>query len=444
VLRRILLIAVATLAPILTASSPGVADSNRVSTGTSGINPDAPLWAHASDGGPPNGGPRVSASASTSPMSSSWLEGIDVSHWNGTINWSKVAASGRRFVIMKATDGRKFDDPNYASNKARASAAGLVITAYHFARPDTRKGDAVAEADHFIDVAGLRVGNIIPVLDLERDGGMSTSTLIDWTRAWLKEVKRLTRVRPMIYTGPYRWSTKMGDTKVFADHGYRLWLGHWTTGTPWVPANDWGGNGWTFWQYTNCGKVPGVGGCVDLDHYKGTKLARVRIPLLTVTKTGPGTVTSAPRGIDCGSRCRSAFDPGSVAELTANPAAGAVFVRWREDCSGAGSCTVTMIGHRLVKAVFGYMLSVSVSGTGSGTVTSTPSGIVCGAGGTKCSKPYPVGTTVTLAALPAPGSQLARWRGDCSGSSLKCTLTMDSVRSVNAKFSPRSSSLRTR
>lgn len=390
--------------------------------------------AHASDGSVPRAFDSASKSCDTQ-SSSSWLEGIDVSHWNGTIDWSQVASSGKRFAMIKATDGRTGVDPTYTQNRQGAVAAGLKVSAYHFAEPDPSTGDAVAEADHFVDTAGIGVGNIIPALDLERNQyNLSAGELIAWTQDWLDEVKARTGISPMIYTGPYRWSTVMGDTEHFADEGFRLWLAHWTTGSPWVPANDWGGHGWTFWQYTDCGTVPGISGGVDLDHFDGTSLTPVVIPRLTVTTNQAGVVTSTPAGIDCGSICRSAFDPGSVVTLTATPARGAVFLQWGRACSGSGDCTVTMIGNHWVDAVFGYPLTASVSGTGTGSVTSSPAGIVCGSSGEACSADYPAGAGVTLTATPDSGSQFSGWSSDCSGWEPTCTVSMEAARTVTASF----------
>src|SRR5439155_21218837 len=105
---------------------------------------------HASDGATPSR--RVPTPPQTNPA---WLEGVDISHWNGTIDWSQVAASGERFVVMKATEGTGYVDPTYSSNRQGALAAGLVVTAYHFARPDLHpaQAGAMAEADHYVDVA---------------------------------------------------------------------------------------------------------------------------------------------------------------------------------------------------------------------------------------------------------------------------------------------------
>ena len=87
-------------------------------------------------------------------------------------------------------------------------------------------------------------------------------------------------VRGVIYCSPSFWKTYMGDTGWFASNGYTiLWVAHWTTASaPSVPAANWGGKSWTFWQYTSDGTVPGISGRVDLDRYNGTDLTKVRIP----------------------------------------------------------------------------------------------------------------------------------------------------------------------
>ena len=81
-----------------------------------------------------------------------------------------------------------------------------------------------------------------------------------------------TGVRPIIYTNPNFWQTSMADTDWFARNGYPiLFIAHWTTASePTVPAASWGGNGWTFWQHSSTGAVPGIGGPVDLDRFRGT------------------------------------------------------------------------------------------------------------------------------------------------------------------------------
>ena len=160
---------------------------------------------------------------------------------------------------MKASDSTDYVDPTYVTNRAQAKLQGLKVGAYHFARPDATAGDAVAEADHFIATADWGGGDLVPVLDLETTGGLSVAKLQAWVSAFLGRINDRTGVKAMIYTSPSFWTNKMGDTQAFAAAGYKsLWVAHWTTNpSATVPASNWAGNGWTFWQYTSDGSVPG-------------------------------------------------------------------------------------------------------------------------------------------------------------------------------------------
>ncbi len=224
------------------------------------------------------------------------LPGIDVSHYQQTIDWTQVAASGVRFAIAKASEGTGYVDPMFATNRAGALAAGIVFGAYHFARPDLHPFDPIPEADHFVDAAQLAPGNIIPVLDLERSGSLTPSQISDWVLGWLDEVTARTGVRPMVYTSPLGWANRTGDTTAIADAGYTvLWVAHWNVAAPTLPANDWQGNGWTFWQYSDCGHVPGIAGCVDLDWFNGVDFAPVVIP--SPDTSAPVATLATPTGV---------------------------------------------------------------------------------------------------------------------------------------------------
>ena len=226
------------------------------------------------------------ATASTPPpptdgsTTSNRLEGIDISHWQGPIDWAKVRAAGKKFAYIKASEHTSFVDDKYATNRSRAKAAGLKVGAYHFARPDIGTADAYAEADHFIRTADWTSGELRPVLDLEDTGGLSSSALQTWVKAFVQRIHDRTGVRAVIYVSPAFWSGKMGNSNWFAKNGYDvLWIAHWTTAkSPSVPAENWGGESWTFWQYTSDGSVPGISGRVDLDRYNGTDLTKVLIP----------------------------------------------------------------------------------------------------------------------------------------------------------------------
>ncbi|WP_181183921.1 InlB B-repeat-containing protein [Prosthecodimorpha hirschii] len=156
---------------------------------------------------------------------------------------------------------------------------------------------------------------------------------------------------------------------------------------------------------------------------------------LSVSKTGNGTVTSSPSGINCGSTCSANFTENASVTLTAAASTGATFSTWGGACSGSSTtCTVTMSAAKSVTATFvATQISVSVSknGTGAGSVTSSPSGIDCGA---TCSTTFAYATSVTLTAAPDNASVFGGWSGSCAGTSTTCTLSADAAKSVIATF----------
>lgn len=157
---------------------------------------------------------------------------------------------------------------------------------------------------------------------------------------------------------------------------------------------------------------------------------------LTVSKAGigNGTVLSDPTGIECGANCSHVFDNNAVVMLSANADGTSTFTGWSGACTGTGLCTVTMDAAKSVTATFDSnlvkTLSVLKAGAGSGTVTSNPAGINCGA---TCSNAFDTDTDVTLTATPDAGSIFIGWSGACSGTGT-CDVTMDAAKSVTATF----------
>lgn len=164
--------------------------------------------------------------------------------------------------------------------------------------------------------------------------------------------------------------------------------------------------------------------------------------LLTVSRTGTGqgSVTSNPTGISCSTGCPSqsvSFLQGASISLTASPASGSQFTGWSGACTGTSpTCTVTLNSSQSVSAQFSTTtasiqpLTVNSAGGGSGTVSSSPSGINCT--GT-CSANFSAGANVVLQASPAAGSLFAGWTGDCQGNG-SCTLSMNGAKSATANY----------
>jgi lysozyme len=294
--------------------------------------------------------PAVSATARDKVL------GIDVSKYQHRIGWRQVASTRVRFAILRASLGNSYVDPRYRRNLTRATRHGLAVGAYHYAKPGHARWDARAEANQFLQVARNAPGDVVPVLDIEDSGGLNRRQLWRWARRWLNRVEEETGVRPMIYSGNYFWERYMGNTSWFGREGYPHWVAHWDVRRPDVPGRRWGGRGWTFWQWSATGRVPGIRGPVDLDWFGGKDLSRGTIASLAVAGPDDGTIVG-PR-IECGggpSRCDRLADPGATIELRVRPANGARFVRWTGACAAAGArptCRISATGRLEVSAVF--------------------------------------------------------------------------------------------
>jgi len=399
-----------------------------------------------SDSPPPSATP----SPSPAPLPGPVLEGIDVSHWQGAIDWPQVAGSGKRFVIMKATQGQSFLDPMYAANHAGARSVGLAVGAYHFATPSSDPNDPLLEADWYVANAGLLPGDLVPALDLEQTGGLSPSALQAWVGAWLAEVYARLGVRPMIYTSPSFWKTSMGDTTMFADQGYAvLWVAHWFVPGPTVPAANWGGRGWTFWQYDDCGSVPGIAGCVDLDRYNGLDLTAVTFnyaalppnpsPFVTgiapaSVPAGSGDLTVSIQGANFASGVSAAYWSGTPlattyvsptqltaivpAALTSAPGAGTVTVVNEPPGGGASAPVLLTIGPPAAQLAL----------TPSAPVISWGQPVTLGV----AFAPSGAGRAVTLQAIPAGASDWADMATLTTDADGRATFTL--TPSMNTQF----------
>lgn len=221
------------------------------------------------------------------------VPGIDVSRFQGTIDWERVGETRIKFAFVQASRGSGRDctvapdncgaDEQYARNYRRARAAGIRVGPYHrmFAGGGGRKRtkrDARREAKLFLSQVGeLRKGDLLPALDVETPfGGLVPKALRRWIRTWLRRVERKLGARPIIYTNTSSWRAT-GDTKRFARAGHPLWVANWGVKRPSVPADNWDGNGWSVWQYTSSGRVKGIKGRVDRNRLRGGRLGAISV-----------------------------------------------------------------------------------------------------------------------------------------------------------------------
>jgi GH25 family lysozyme M1 (1,4-beta-N-acetylmuramidase) len=212
------------------------------------------------------------------------VEGIDVSHWNGFIDWDAVAASGRTFAFVSVGDG-SFIDPRFTQNWNNAKAAGLYRGVYQYFRAS---GDPIAQADIVIDRVGrLGRGDLPVVLDLEELDGESGATTAARALAWMRHIEQGTGKTPILYINVSTWLA-IGSPNFLAS--YPLWLASWGVSCPDVPS---GWRTWKFHQYSATGRVPGIFGDVDLNRFNGPLSV-----LETAAGVGPGCVFGD--GLYCG------------------------------------------------------------------------------------------------------------------------------------------------
>lgn len=192
------------------------------------------------------------------------IEGCDVSHYQGDIDWSQVAAAPKYFVYIKATDGAAHTDDHYATNYADAGLAGILRGAYHFFRHGVLGAD---QAANFLSVAKPAKGDLPPALDLEDPpADQSVADYLSEAASWVSTVSSaIGGQAPVIYCSPSFWTDALGEPSQFASNP--LWIAEYTSHDPTVPST-W--NRFTLWQYTKSGAIPGISASVDQDRFHGS------------------------------------------------------------------------------------------------------------------------------------------------------------------------------
>lgn len=215
------------------------------------------------------------------------VPGIDVSHWDAGIDWPKVRATGQRFVFAKATEGINYKDDTFKDNWSGAKTAGLLRGAYHFFRCNV---DAKKQADYFIDfVRSFKDdGELPPVLDLETNDGMTKEKIVVAAKVWLDRVEDAFGKKPIIYSGQYflqDYLVQPGGGPPAWAKDYPLWLAQYPNqfvegAKPFLPR---GWFSWSFWQYSDKGRINGINAAADINLFNGTleelyKFAGATIP----------------------------------------------------------------------------------------------------------------------------------------------------------------------
>lgn len=213
--------------------------------------------------------------ATSTPASAATVPGIDVSHWQGSINWTSVRNAGIQFAYIKATEGTSYKDPQFNANYTNAYHAGVIRGAYHFARPNISSG--AVQANYLASNGGAWSADsrtLPAALDLEANPysggycyGLSTTAMRNWVQDFLNTYRSRTGRYAVIYTTTSFWNQCTGNwTGPWANHP--LWVARWSSTVGALPA---GAPFWSFWQYTDSGRVSGISGNVDRNHWNGDR-----------------------------------------------------------------------------------------------------------------------------------------------------------------------------
>jgi lysozyme len=206
-------------------------------------------------------GPAADAAPQSTPPASSSVLGVDVSQFQGEIDWRTVKNAGVAFGIARCADGLSVD-PTFAANYEGMRRAGMIRGAYQFFEP---RLDPVAQANLILDQMGkIQPGDLPPVLDVEITGGQTAAALSSGIQAWISTVQARIGRDPIVYTNPRFWNS----AGLSLASGPLLWVAEWGVAVPVRLPSGW--TTYSFWQYTNTGSVPGISGVVDLNQFNGS------------------------------------------------------------------------------------------------------------------------------------------------------------------------------
>ena len=196
------------------------------------------------------------------------VTGIDLSRYQGAVDWDTVATTGHAFAFMKATEGYEHRDLAFRANWTEAGRVGMRRGAYHYFLPHV---SVERQLSNYIDLVKLAPGDLPPVLDVEARGRLTGAELVDHVRQWLVLAETHYGVKPILYTGLNFYNRHLAGQ--FDD--YPLWLARYSRREPVTVC----GRGFQFWQYTDRAEVKGIVGRVDRNVFGGS-LAELQALLL--------------------------------------------------------------------------------------------------------------------------------------------------------------------
>ena len=191
---------------------------------------------------------------------------IDLSHFNDVTSFQEIRQNGIVGVIHKATEGTNWSDPTYASRKPQALAAGLWWGAYHFGVNE----DGAAQANYFLSIVKPGPEDLL-ALDFEENP--SSQMTIAQAEQFVTEIFNKTGRYPGFYSDALA-GNMLGSNQDSILANCWFWRAEYGGALPSVPPT-W--SGWTMWQYTESGSVPGIAGACDRDTFNGSSAGLSRL-----------------------------------------------------------------------------------------------------------------------------------------------------------------------
>lgn len=189
------------------------------------------------------------------------ISGIDISEWQGSINFRRVKRAGIRIVYMKATQGTDFVDPDFERNYRDAEKEHLKIGFYHYVTAQNA-AQAREEARFFASHIKGKIQHVRAAMDFEEFGDLTRTEIREIAIRFLEELGEAMGHRPVIYTDASNASGTFADDRF---REYPLWIAEYGVSRPDM-ENPW--HRWSGWQYTDQGRVAGISGDVDRDYFR--------------------------------------------------------------------------------------------------------------------------------------------------------------------------------
>ena len=187
------------------------------------------------------------------------VHGIDLSHYQGEVFWETVGENTKMaYVYLKATEGGDRIDERYENNIILAHKNGLKVGSYHFYRPKTEQ---VKQLENFMTQCRPGEQDLIPMIDIETKGGLSTEAFCDSLMKFLDLVEKAYKQKPLLYT----YTNFYNKWLVGKIPQYPLMIAQYKDEEP-VLADD---KEYIIWQYTCKGRIVGVKGYVDKSRFMG-------------------------------------------------------------------------------------------------------------------------------------------------------------------------------